>query len=368
MWRINRCRQHFCHGSMWRHAIFLIIFSLTGTGCLSVAGKNDQIGTVTDLNNPIQQKSRRQQLEHIILAKLEFYATQYTDIDFVVLDSAGDVDRNMQVLAQVLGQDPIPLDYESTEDLRATLLIATLMRIRFLLPYDAGSSTFFKPGKDAVAQRKYVCVITLHPWAIARDDRAATNHLLDLAEPEFETISPKHYLDHVSHLQFAMDHEVYHMPISHREHWAEYYMSRDESGADAFGIIMNIASHGSVTLYARMLQNIRGLTLLLGDDVDHYTYPAIGAVLQMDPIQLAQTNVQERFQLATSIRNQVVGSYDDYIRYNIAAYCAARQLGGRIGAIAPSQEKVDLNMVRALVADTRRAYRSLTGRDIPLSR
>jgi hypothetical protein len=145
-------------------------------------------------------------------------------------------------------------------------------------------------------------------------------------------------------------------------------MSRDESGADAFGIIMNIASHGSVTLYARMLQNIRGLTLLLGDDVDHYTYPAIGAVLQMDPIQLAQTNVQERFQLATSIRNQVVGSYDDYIRYNIAAYCAARQLGGRIGAIAPSQEKVDLNMVRALVADTRRAYRSLTGRDIPLSR
>ena len=345
-----------------RALLFLAVSYLFVFAQVVVAGNPDQTDAVSDLG--------------IVLAKLAFYAKQYPDIDFVVLDTAGNVARNMQILAQIIGEDPDPLDYEHPQDLRHQLLMATLVRIELLLQTDVGSATLFAPGKSALAKRKRVCIITMNPWAIAANDRAATYHLLVLKDAELDAITPGHYLDHTSHLQFALDHEVYHcldsvyngpMPMSHRERWAGYNMRKDEAGADAFGIIMNIAAHGVVTPYARRLMHIRCLSLL-GNDPYHYTFPAINAVLQLDPMSLAKSDVQERFQLASTIRDRTVGNYDDYVRYAIAAAHAIKQLGVSAGEDTSLHAEVDNTMVEGLLDQLRASYLSLIGREMPAAR
>jgi hypothetical protein len=249
------------------------------------------------------------------------------------------------------------------------LLMATLMRIEILLQTDVGSATLFKPGIGAIAKRQRVCVITMNPWAIAADDRAATNHLLDLPSQEFNAIPPENYLNHVSHLKFALDHEIYHcldatyngaMPRSQRKYWRDYYNFKNESGADAFGILMNMAEHGSITAYARTLKNIRGLTLLCGD-TDHYTYRSINAALQIDPGTLTGKNVKAIFRLATRLRNRVVGSYQDYLCYLGAATQAIKQLGIEPDIEPHCDIKPDNVIVSRLLDATKDAYRKLTG-------
>lgn len=369
MWKISRCRIYHSRIST---VIFLMIVLLLSVGDLSSTESAKRESTVIDLNDAVNKQARREQLEQIVLRKLDYYAKQFPEINFLILDSAGDVARNMQVLERVVGQDPIPLDYEHPEELREALLIATLNRIAVLLPIDAGSATLFKPGKDAVAQRKYVCVVTIHPWAMAKDERVATRHLLGLSDSDFEAIPSTQYLDYVSHLQFALDHEIYHcldtlyngpIRLSKREFWAGYHMLKNEAGADAFGSIMNIARHGSITPYVGTLKNIRGLALL-NDDHIHYTYSVIDNVLQMDATTLAKKDVRERFRLASTVRDRAIGSYDDYIRYRTAAHYATRQLGREVEAKDVLQGSQDPDLVRTLVKATQRAYYNLTGRKL----
>lgn len=375
MWQIKMRNKRIFRRPIWRPTAIVMASLLSMLGYLTTES-GAQVKTVSVMSSPEQEKERRKELERIVFARLEYYARHYPDIDFVILDSRVNVSNNMQILAQVLGEEPTPLDYEHPEDLRESLLTATLMRIELLLPTDSGSATFFKPGKNALAQRKYVCVVTIHPWAIAKDDRSATRHLLEVPDEMFDEVSPVNYLDHKSHLKFGLDHEIFHcldtlyngsVKMSQRKHWSEYHMIKDESGADAFGIIMNIAAQGTVSPYARMLKNIRGLTLL-GDDPNHYTYPAIGAVLQMDPVKLSQLNIQERFKLARKISNQVVGNYDDYIRYITAAYYVTEQLGKKSDMKVQGLTNVDHDMVKRLLMDTHRAYRDLTGQELPPAR
>lgn len=320
----------------------------------------------------VREATRLAQIEKIVVAKLEFYSAQFPDMNFVVLDAAGDVGKNMHALSKIIGEDPIPLDYAHPKKLRQDLLMVTLMRIEVLLSSDIGSATLFKPGTGATARRKKVCVITINPWAIAADDRAATDHLLELPPQDFNAIPPKTYLDHVSHLKFALDHEIYHcldaayngpIPMSHRKYWGGYYNYKNESGADAFGILMNIAEHGTITSYARMLKNIRGLTLLNGD-TDHYTYRSIGATLRLDPAAVSKKNVQELFHLATQLRNRIAGGYDDYVRYAIAANQAMKQLGEQPEVEQADDVKPDNTMVKTLIDATKDAYKSLTGQSV----
>ena len=368
-------KTHLHHSLTGLTFIFCVAMYLCALTQEVVAGSRDQT-SVTPAADKAQETARRQQLEQIILNKLAFYAAQFPDIDFVVLDTAGNVARNMQLLAQIIGQDPDPLDYAHPEDLRHALLMTMLMRIEFLLQTDVGSATLFKPGKDAVAKRKYVCVVTLSPWDIARDDRTATRHLLELPQSEIDAVPPAQYLDHASHLRFALDHEVYHcldtiyngpIPMSKREYWGKYYMLKNEAGADAFGIIMNIAAHDSITPYARTLGHIRALTLLRNDP-NHYTYPAICAVLQLDPAKLAQDDVRERFQVASTLRDRVVGNYDEYVRYMIAAYHAMKQLDVHDGEDKLGQTEVDRKLVKVLIEQTRDSYHRLTGHEMPTAR
>lgn len=350
--------------------IFISVLCLSASA-LSPAFAADTAAVTASSSAESQQQ--RDRLAQIVLEKLAFYATHYPDIDFVVLDSAGDVTKNMQILAKILGQDPEPLDYAHPEDMRYTLLISMLIRIELLLQTEVGSATLFAPGEGALARRKRVCIVTLNPWAIAADDRTATRHLLDIPQQGFDEISRTRYLDHVSHLRFALDHEIYHcldanfngpIPMSHKRYWAGYQMLRNEAGADAFAILMHMMAQGRITQDDRTLKLIRGLSLINGDP-DHYTYPAISAALQIDPKQLIDGKVNTCFRLATQIRERVVGSYSDYLRYAAAAERTMRSLGISSAREHYSDLKVDHKYVEQLKTLTRRAYQDLTGHALP---
>lgn len=328
-------------------------------------------GTVSDDKGNAEV---RKNLEELVIARIAFYASHFPDMDFVVLDSAGDAEKNMHALYQILGEDPVPLDYAHPEALRHSLLLSTYIRIQFLLDTDVGSATLFEPGKGALARRKQVCIVTFNPWAIAKNDKAATRYLLDLPLKEFNQIPRSHYLARKSHLLFVLDHEIYHcldasmngpIPISKQAHWGDYQMIRNESGADAFAILMQMASHGRVTAYARTLKLIRGLTLL-GGDPGHYTYPAINAALQVDAHRLRLNDVRHVVQLATQIRNDIVGSYDDYLQYAIAAEHAMVKMGVLVSVPQFAKSHADPALVEKLIAQTREAYRELTGHELPV--
>lgn len=352
--------------------IALLLLDLITVSDAALAGAAGQ--TVAAPHALVEKsQDRSKQLDKIVLAKLAFYASHYPDIDFVVLDSAGDVAKNMQILAKIIGEEANPLDYAHPADLRHPLLMSALVRIEFMLETDIGSATLFAPGKGALARRKQVCVITLNPFDAAADDRAATRNLLEIPQREFELIPRAHYLAHDAHLRFVLDHEVYHcldthyngpIPMSHEPHWGDYHMLRNEAGADAFGVLMNIAAHAAVTPYVRILKLIRGLTLL-DEDPDHYTYPAIAAALQVEPRRVVRADVQARFQLATRIRDKVVGSYSDYVHYAAAAERAMCRLGVPPRLAQYNEIKVGRARVEALVAQTRSAYQQLTGHPLP---
>ena len=319
------------------------------------------------------EEARRAKLEQIVIDKLAFYASLFPDIEFVVLDSAGDTGKNMSVLRQLLGKNPTPLDYEHPEDTRPELLFVSMMRIELLLQTDVGSATLFRIGKDALVSRQNVCVVTIDPWSVAKDDLSATLHLLEIPVSVSKTIPPEHLLNRESHLRFTLDHEIFHcldslyngpIPMSHFEHWSDYMMLRDELGADTFGIIMHIAEHSAITDYARSLANVRGLALLAGDP-NHFTYDAITAVFALDAAQLTKDNIRKRFQLATEIRNRIVGSYDDYIRYAKAACQAMIIMGTKPQAFDYGCSDIDRDLIKELVAHTHSCYRELVGRELP---
>lgn len=311
----------------------------------------------------------RAALERIVVDKLAYYARRVPEVQFVVLDGAGRVERNMAALLALLGQDADALDYAHPPHLREDLLIVTLARIRTLLEHHMASSTLLQPGGQALARRPNLCIITLDPWAIARNDRKATGHLLDMPSAEFRAIPRSHYLDHEAHLRFAVDHEVYHcldtlyngpIPMSHREHWGAYMLFRNERGADAFAVIMNMAEAGAVTGYARRLAGIRGLALI-NDDPNHDTYGAVKEALQLDPAVLKNSTLRRRVALASDLRLRGIGGYDGYVAYRRAAYQAMRRLAVHSDDPAFSDGPVDDALVERLVERTRECYQELAG-------
>jgi hypothetical protein len=239
-----------------------------------------------------------------------------------------------------------------------------------LLEHGIGSATLFAPGVGAQARRKQACVITMNPWRIAQNNLAATTNLLEVPEKMTIDILPTRYLDANSHLRFALDHEIFHcldtsingpVPMSMHEHWGGYYMWRNEAGADAFGILMHLAESGRLTPYAQNLSLIRGLTLLNADP-NHYTYPVFKDVLQQDVARLAASNVRDRFRLATRIRNKVTGSYQDYLRYAVAAQSAMQRLGIDQDGENFSGTTADPAMVEKLIRQVKSNYLKLVGR------
>lgn len=348
-------------------SIFLICLSFYASVLMAQTKEDqNQVDTTEDL---IQKK-----IEQVIQKKLSFYADLFQDVDFVLLDSSGNVSRNMAALQKILGKDPTPLDYEHPESLRHELLLATLMRIELLLYTDVGSATMFKPGKESLANRKYVCVVTMDPMSMAKDDRSATRNLLSIDQKDFEQIPKANYLNSYAYLRFSLDHEIYHcldtmtnggMPMSKLKYWGDYHMLREESAADTYGLLMHLSRQDSLDSFGRLIRQIRGLSLL-SDDINHYTYVALGLALKQEVKNLKNKDCNSLRIIANQIGKKVFASYESYLRYAQAACKAVNHLGGQCAVDDYRSQDVDEELVHSLIRATRESYRELVGHELPV--
>ena len=150
------------------------------------------------------EEQRRAVLEQQVRTQLGEYADDFPELRFMVLE--GSPEEALGHLDSRLGRAPVSLDYEHPAEMRSHLVALALERVRIMLEANAPSASLLQPTADA----RPLCVITLAPWAIARDDRTATCHFLGLSPEQGELIAREAYLPCEDYLAFVLDHEAYH--------------------------------------------------------------------------------------------------------------------------------------------------------------
>ena len=284
-----------------------------------------------------QEPERRAELRAQVHTRLEAYADAFPELRFLVLDGAPA--EQMARLGALLGEAPASLDYEHPADLRADLMVLSLARIQLMLEAEAPSASLLHTG---TADERPLCVITLAPCAIARDDRTATCHLLGLSPEQGRRIDRERYLPCEDYLGFVVDHEAYHcldawahgpQPMSSAEHWGEYWQFRGENGADAFAMARHVQRRGGDTAFAANFARIRDWSLLHGG-ADHWS----GATLaRLEETRAEFSGLSARATLAgvTRLRDAVVGDYADFLIYRASVAEALRRRTGHEAGDAP---------------------------------
>jgi len=363
----NRLKHHtYLSAAIKSLVVFLVLFA-----GLSITPWTNAIESSINEKSYLDLKTDdRNVLEGIIVEKLQFYSSQFPKIHFVVLDSGYNLTKNWKIVNLIIGSNSAPLDYAHPIAARELLMQATLSRIYDMLKEQAASATLFQAGTDAQVIQQNICIITLDPWLVAKNDRTATLNLLPQSILDSDSTPTKHILDHKSHLRFVLDHEIFHcldslfngpIAMSMKKSWGEYMRFRNEHGADAFAAIMNIADHGRVTEYIRTLTKIRSLSLL-GEDLQHYTSDAIRFVITLSPDKLKQMSIDQRVQLASQIRLNTVGNYNNYIKFAIAANDATSTLGISAPTDSFSEKQINISsLANHLVSQVYYNYKELIG-------
>ena len=313
---------------IWWVPFLLAIFSL----CVPVA-KASQVQPAAETD------SIRSQFEDLIQQRINFYNNAFPELQFVHLRGGLGWSVDMQFVPILLGQAPTSLDYEHPASARDDLMVVSFKRLEIMLRDSHPSASLFRKSTDGLARRRNVCIITLNPDALATSDVDATSEMLNLPRTMVERVHPARYLDTEDHVAFAIDHEAFHcldsmyngpVPRSHQPYGRNYALFRNENGADAFAVAMNIHRHGELTRYARNIMNVRALALM--DDPDHYTWAIIQHVLELNPATVAATPVQSLFAVAGRIRDRLAPAYEQYVAYRVAVHEMRSQLGNQESA------------------------------------
>ncbi|QKT03905.1 hypothetical protein HUS23_08790 [Ectothiorhodospiraceae bacterium 2226] len=279
---------------------------------------------------PAVQACPAEQLEQ----RLGSYAALYPDMRFVNLTGGDATWADLTRLRTLLGPEPVNLDYEHPEDLRETLMRASLGRIHLMLTHQVPSAALFQADRPRDPP-DLVCVLTIDPCQAGADDLAATRQLLNLPDGEFGNVPEAAYLRKEDFLEFVVDHEVYHclkahtvgpQPMSGKPLWAGYHHHLDEKGADAYALARHIKERGRITAFAENVQRIRNLALYTLDP-DHFTCDAIERVLALPVDELAARNEHELLELANDLRAELDPGYPGYLAYIASAIEAIDRLG-----------------------------------------
>ena len=348
--------------------LFGIVIIVLGTARTGYAD------AVAPLASPAQcTPAREQSLNTIVDRKLEIYRNHFPEMQFVVLSARDRHEQSMVELLWLLGDEASNLDYEHTPELRADLLAVSLARVAIMLRKHLSSSALFQVGKNGQAQRSQLCVLTLDVCNLASDSRQATFNMLPIPDQELVRMPDSQHLDADLHMEYVIDHEVHHclkahrgepIPMSTREHWADYMQRRNETAADAYGLAMHILNYGTDSQYVSNLIAIRGLSLLAGDP-DHYTPEAMGATLQ-HLCERAEPgpDIDRSLAIAATVRETFIQGYEDYLKFRYAAFQAMTRLGvddedgPSFLAELPGYQP-DPARVEALVRDTAAHYQLL---------
>jgi len=283
--------------------------------------------------------------------RIAAYNAAFPTIHFVLFEGGDGWHGEAIALATALGPDAEPIDYEHPAALRPHLMHVTLERIVHMLRSNTISATTFRLAAGNPFGRSHLCVITLNPLGVAKDEAAATHALLAVNDGAKRQIDPSRFLDPDDHLAFAIDHEAFHcldsvlyggVPRTTDPLRAEYNELRRESAADAFALAMHMREHGRVTSYARNITLIRGLQPFLAN-VTRGTYDALHEIQATDPQQLAETGTREIARLAHERATRAVGSYEEFVEYRAALYRACKAVGlhpGPDNAVADQLSRV----------------------------
>lgn len=282
----------------------------------------------------------------IIKDRIDYYNRTYPDIYFVHMKGGTDWYSDMVKLLLMLGVDADALDYEHPDQVREMLRNVTLERLKHMLKADVVSSTLFRVGAESTIDRKNVCIITLNPDVFVSTDYQATRYMLDLSESEMKRVHPIRYLDHIHHLEFTMDHEVFHCldsylhggaPLTSQALGGEFNVFRRESIADAYALMMHIRSHDENMHYANNIVHARALWFFSGSP-NRCTFATIHEALSFDHDRIRKSADEEIIKLSVSIRDKTVGDYDAYVEHRAAAIRAAREIGKQVN-LNSEQEK-----------------------------
>jgi len=319
--------------------------------------------------------SSKEDIDRAIRAKLAFYDQEFPEIEFVYLSDGDEWSQALSALDLLLGYQPLNLDYEHPPELREDLLFVTVAKIQMMLVYRAASSYLFKVGELAAAKRDHVCVITLDPNSMALSDEVATRDMLDLRDSEFRAIPRENYLNKDAHLDFVIDHEVYHCldtyyygPItrSEKEFWGKYLCYRRERQADIYALAMHIQRNQGSTPYIKKIQQLRGMTLLNGE-LQHLTDRAISRLSDSDQEQWLSRSPGKIIESVKLLDKPLEFSYEEYLDFRLSALEAMRLLGKEpneiLEPIYPQDRKPDKKQVEQLLHKTKRYYKAYVGRD-----
>lgn len=309
------------------------------------------------------EPERRAVLEARIETRLAEYAATFPELRFVLL--SGPPEAVLPQLRSLLGPTAVNLDYEHPDALRAALMDLSLARIRTMLEVDAPSASLLRPDED---EPHPLCVMTVEPCAVARDDRTATCHFLDLPPGRIGAVPRERYLPCEAYLDFVLDHELYHcldswhhgpQPMSFAEHWGEYWQFRRENGADAFAMARYLQRRGEAGgRFAANFGRIRDWSALRGDP-DHWTGRSLSRV-EAAAEALIGMDAQDTFAWVGRLREAVVGEERDYLVYRASVAEAMRRAGHRPAPDVPDPDvDFDPELVEDLLSRSRQADRAL---------
>ncbi len=275
-----------------------------------------------------------QAIEHTTRDRFDYYNRAYADILFIHLNPACAWAGDYDAFTQALGPDATNMDYAHPPAVRKDLLDLSLARVRWMLDHREPSASLFKRAGHNGSTKSLICTITLEADDFARNDRVATESMLDLDARLLSRVAPRHYLDFLDQIRFTIDHEAYHcldavrngpMPMSQLEHYDHYYAFRNENGADAYAAMMHARNYGRVTGFIENMQRIRALTIL-NNDLQHYTVAALEHVLATPLNELMVPLDSGIVALATRIEDEVMPSYDQFIALRDSVHRELRML------------------------------------------
>lgn len=315
----------------------------------------------------------RQRLQARIDSTLAHYNASFPEIEFIQLGQPGELPAEMNALERLLGYQPISLDYEHPADVAEELLYLSVERIVNMSLEGLPSATLFKTGEQAASKRGEVCVITLDPCAIAGSDTQATHFMFSLPGGSICKIAPAYRLDAGRYLQTVLDHELFHcldshfngpQPMSGEDYWDRYWHYRNENGADAYAIALQLARSPANRPYAENYARLRGLSLLDSDPC-HFSYFSLQHVLDTEADALAGYSERQLVELAAGIRTRVVPDYPAFLRFWMTSFAVMQELGVEADAYAipppPSaiEKGLDPELQAELLDITRRQYQPL---------
>lgn len=271
--------------------------------------------------------------QETIQNRLHDYQQAYTDIEFVLIDSAEDYGQLLP-LTESLGEDVSNLDYQHPDTMRQELVEVQQYRIGVLLDSGSGSSTLFKTPNAKITSKPYSCLITLNQSLLDNNPLAATSLMYGLDEQDLAAMPVELHIDNDRFLLYMLDHEVFHCVDGYMNGYLYPQTSdplkadRDRSVAELRTEIFAAMAHLTRNPGdKRLLNNLsRARTLgLLDWDVEHYTSAALQQLMRQ--AKAYEPDIKSLARQAMDFAEGVTPSFEDHVSFLVAAWAVVQEHG-----------------------------------------